>query len=116
MAGDRQYSEEYLEEYIEEYLRIKYSEEISENLKPEPGLALPVLSPEETIKFEKWRIRRAFLFLTGTSAMCICALIICPLPIVQVGVVCIWASTVTLGKYLLRRSYNHTNDRLPPPS
>lgn len=109
MAGDRQHSEEYS-------LRIKYSEEISENLKPEPGLALPVLSPEESVKLEKWKVKRAFLFLTATSAMCICALIICPLPVVQIGVVCIWASTVPLGKYLLRHSYSHTDGMPPPPS
>lgn len=107
MAGDKQYSEEF-------NLRIRYSEEISENKRPEPGLAMPVLGPEEKSKMEKWRITRVFLYLIITSAMCMGALIASPHHVVQVGILCIWGSAVALGKYLLSRVYRSSGSNTPP--
>lgn len=106
MASDKKYSEELS-------VRVRYSQEITENLRPEPGLAMPVLSPKEVREDQKWRINRVFNFLSIVSAMSIGALALSPQRIVQAGVLCIWTSSIAMGKYLLKRAYSSTEDTPP---
>jgi len=105
-ASDKQYSEEL-------NVRIRYSQEIAENLRPEAGLAMPVLSPKEIRDDQKWRINRVFGFLTIISGMSMGALALSPQHTVQAGVLCIWTSSVAMGRYLLKRAYSSTEDTPP---
>ena len=107
MASGKQYREEF-------NLQIKYREEIAEHLQPEAGLATPVLGPQDIHAMEKWKIKRVFLYLSLTSALCMGALIVSPKHIVQVGVLCIWSSATALSLRLLKRSYHSTESDTPP--
>lgn len=111
MAGDRHHNEEF-------DLRIRYSQEVSEKLRPEQGISYPVQGPGDFGKVEKWRVDRAYIFLCVTTIICMGALIWCPSPVTQAAVASIWASSATLTRYLLKHAYPTSTSRkrkAPPP-
>jgi Flp pilus assembly protein TadB len=102
-TGDRRHNEELS-------VHIKYSEEIAEQLKPAPGIAEPVYGPENYARVERWKINRVFYFLSFISVGCLCALVLSPVPTVQVAVVGIWTGAAGLCRYLLSTAYDRDRE------
>ena len=90
-------------------IQIKYSEEISEHFRPEGGLAQPVLSPVEYVKTERRKLNKVFYFLCCTSLVCLGALVLAPLPEVQVASSAVWTGAVALSWRLLKAAYRSSD-------
>jgi hypothetical protein len=88
-------------------IQIRYSEEISEQVIPEGGLAEPVLNPVDCVRAEQRKITKVFLFLAGTSVVCLGALVLAPLPAVQAASSAIWAAALAFGWRLLGTTYRN---------
>lgn len=91
-------------------IRIKYSEEVSEQIRPEGGLAQPVLIPVDNTGAEPKKVNKVFYFLGGTSVVCLGAPMLVPLPAVQIASSAIWASAVALSWRLLKAAYRGADD------
>lgn len=98
MVGDRRHSEEIS-------VQIKYSEEITENFEPARDITRTVEGPN-IVWAEKWRIKRVFNFMSVTTVICLGAVILSPIPVVQIAAGTIWASAAALSRYLLSSAYN----------
>ena len=98
MVGDRRHSEEFS-------VQIRYSEEIAENFEPARDVMRTVEGPS-IVWAEKWRINRVFNFMSVTTVICLGAVILCPIPVVQIVAGTIWAGAAALSRHLLSSAYN----------
>lgn len=96
-------------------LTLKYSDELSEDERPAPGIPGILLVPEDYIRVRKWHVKRVFYFLTCTSALCLAAIVLAPEPAVQVTALGIWATSAGLAQFLLADAYRKQK-RQPPES
>lgn len=97
-------------------LTFKYSDELSENEDPEPGMSAIALLPEDYSRVKKWHVRRVFYFLTCTSALCLATVALVPKPAVQVTALGIWATSAGLAQFLLANAYRKPEARQLPPA
>jgi hypothetical protein len=86
-------------------VQVKYSQEISEDLRPTPGKVYPVVVPTEYSKVNKRRVNTVFYYLAGSSVLCLGAVAIEPNPIVQGTAIAIWTGSLALGRFLLAGAY-----------
>lgn len=96
-------------------LMFKYSDELSEDEDPGPGMSRITLLPQDYARVKKWHVRRVFYFLTCTSALCLGTVALVPKPAVQVTVLGIWATTAGLAQFLLASAYRKPEGKQPPP-
>jgi hypothetical protein len=96
-------------------LTFKYSDELSENEDPEPGMPQITLLAQDYVKVKKWHVRRVFYFLTSTSALCLATVALVPKPAVQVTALGIWATSAGLAQFLLATAYRKPEARQLPP-
>jgi hypothetical protein len=92
---------------------IKYSEELSENVAPQPGKPEIVISPKEYVRFEQWHVKRVFYFLASSSALCLAAVALVPKTAVQATALAIWAASVGLARFLLAGTYEKSSEKKP---
>ena len=95
-------------------LTFKYSDELSENEQPEPGMSGIALLSEDSVRVRKWAVRRVFYFLTCTSALCLATVALVPKTAVQVTVLGIWATSAGLAQFLLTSAYRKPEVRQLP--
>jgi hypothetical protein len=95
-------------------LTFKYSDELSEDENPEPGMSGIALLPQEYARVRKWHVRRVFYFLTCTSALCLATVALVPKPAVQITALGIWATSAGLAQFLLATAYRKSAARQPP--
>ncbi len=86
-------------------VKVRYSYELSEDTRPEPGTAQAVISPEEFTKVKKWHINRIFYFLIASSLMCLATAALVPNPEVQVTAVAVWTGSAAIARRLLAGAY-----------
>jgi hypothetical protein len=96
-------------------LTFKYSDDLSEDETPEPGMPGVVLLPQDYVRVRKWHVRRVFYFLSCTSALCLATVALVPKPAVQVTALGIWATSAGLAQFLLASAYRKPEARRPPP-
>jgi hypothetical protein len=75
-------------------LQISYREDYSEEEQPIIGLAYPTQSPESFIKTSISTNNKVLGFLAVISTTCLGALVLAPVPIVQVAAVTIWLGSL----------------------
>jgi hypothetical protein len=88
-------------------LQMSYRQEYVEEEFPGTDLVHPVLSPESSIKTSAAGNDRALSFLAVISVVCLAALVIAPIPIVQAAAATIWLGSLKLARGML----NHPNKR-----
>jgi hypothetical protein len=96
-------------------LTFTYSDELSEDEDPEPGMSGITLLPQDFARVRKWHVSRVFYFLTCTSALCLATVALVPKPAVQVTALGIWATTAGLAQFLLAGAYRKPEGKQPPP-
>ena len=84
---------------------LQVSSEIVENETPGKGLPVPVLSPQEKLAVEKWKIDRVLQYLAFISLTTIIAVSIVPSAEARMMIVGVWLGAAVLTKYLLAKAY-----------
>jgi hypothetical protein len=82
--------------------------ELREDIAPEGGIIHPVFMDKRMVA-EQWRINRVFGMLIFVTVACLAALVLSPIPAVQVAVVTIWSGAAALSRYLLSSAYRNRN-------
>jgi hypothetical protein len=81
-------------------------QEVTEQLIPLPGNALPVQAEMDgIIMAEQKKIDRVFYYLVFVTGACLAAVVVSPRPEVRLVAFGIWSGSAALARYLLRRSY-----------
>lgn len=91
MSGDTHRREENIT------LQISYKQEYVEEEYPSGGLTYPVESPEPFIKMSVANNNRILCFLAITSMVCLGALVLAPVPIVQGAAAAIWLGSLKVA-------------------
>ena len=82
-------------------LQISYRQEYVEEEHPKGDLVYPVQSPESFIKVRASTRSRVLCFLAITSIVCLGALVIAPVPIVQGAAAAIWLGSLKVAQHML---------------
>ena len=80
---------------------------VPEDVIPDPGIPGPSNDAEEAINVRKWHVNRVFIFLTGTTATCMAAVVAAPNPAVLGAAAAIWSGSVILAMFLLAGVYRN---------
>jgi hypothetical protein len=88
-------------------LQITYRQEYVEEENPGTDLVQPVLSPESSIKASTSGNNKILCFLALTSVVCLGAVVIAPIPIVEATAAAIWLGSLKLAQGIL----NHPNKK-----
>ena len=86
-------------------LQITYRQEYVEEENPSAHLVHPVLSPKSFIKTSATDNNRVLCFLALISIVCLGALVLAPVPIVQGAAAAIWLGSLKVAQRML----NHSN-------
>ena len=89
-------------------LQISYRQEYVEEEHPLGGLAYPVQSPESFVKVRVSTNNRILCFLTVTSVICLGALVLAPVPIVQGAAAAIWLGSLKIAHRILTSANKKT--------
>jgi hypothetical protein len=95
-------------------VNLKYSDELSEDEKPEPGRLGIVVMPDRYTRVRKWHVNRVFYFLICTSALCLATVALVPKPSVQATALGIWATAAGVAQFLLAGAYRNPESKQPP--
>ena len=82
-------------------LQISYREEYTEEEYPNTDLAYPVQSPESFVKVRVTGNNRMLFYLAVISIVCLAALVLAPVPIVQGAAAAIWLGSLKLAQRML---------------
>jgi hypothetical protein len=82
-------------------VQISYRQEYVEEEDPKGGLEYPVQSPKSFIKASISGNNRVLSFLVITSVVCLGALVLAPVPIVQAAAAAIWHGSLKFAQRML---------------